>query len=79
VELNCAQNQTYTIRSITYRTPHTTHEPERGCHEPNLKEQPNLVWSGLVYYRGRVTPIYAYMSVPRLYNVTPWLQSHWCA
>jgi len=37
-----------------------------------------VAWSGLVYYRGRVTPICAYMSVPRLYNITPRLQSYWC-
>jgi hypothetical protein len=47
-----------------------------GLHPPNCHLDIAVYWSGLVYYRGRVTPIYAYMSVPRLYNVTPRLQSH---
>ena len=56
---------------------HSQAEP-RGTTKKNLSYY-SYRQSGLVYYRGRVTPIYAYMSVPRLYNVTPWLQSHWCA
>jgi hypothetical protein len=36
-----------------------------------------LVWSGLLPGPGNT--YMCVMSVPRLYNVTPWLQSHWCA
>jgi len=36
-----------------------------------------LVWSGLL--PGPENTYMCVMSVLRLHNVTPWLQSHWCA
>jgi hypothetical protein len=45
--------------------------------ELNLKSEGPLVWSGLLPGPGNT--YMCVMSVLRLYNATPWLQSHWCA